>query len=55
MGHKIFCSSKAQRNKAANETEMTKEGAKCASGPFILEICTMEVVKKVWVGGTGFA
>lgn len=33
---------------------MTKEGAKCASGQFIVEICTMEVVKELWVGGTGF-
>lgn len=32
MNHKIFYSSKAQRNETANETETTKEGAKCASG-----------------------
>lgn len=43
-----------QRHETANETEMTKEGAKCASGQFIVEICTMEVVKELWVGGTGF-
>lgn len=33
---------------------MTKEGAKRASGQFIMEFCTMEVVKELWVGGTGF-
>lgn len=54
MNHKVFHSSKAWRNKTANETEMTKEGAKCASGQLIMKICTTGVVKEPWVKRTGF-
>lgn len=46
MNHEVFCSSKAWRNKTANETEVTREGAKCASGQIIMKLCTTGMAKE---------
>ena len=54
MNHELFYSLKVWRNKTVNEREITKEGAKCASGQLIMKICTKGVVKEPWVKRKGF-
>lgn len=54
MNHKVFNSSKAWRNKTANETEMTKEGAKCASGQLIMKLCTTGMAEEPCVNRIHF-